>query len=634
MEARHLRSKLARVAVFALYAVLLPLPLVTANYYLVRAGGSIGIFLMLALGLSITAGHAGMLDLGYVGYYAIGAYVYALLASPHTGLHVAFIPAALAAMAASCVAALAVTLPSLRLHGDYLAMVTLGFGQIVRILLNNLDRPINITNGPNGIVAIDPPRVLGLTLFSLESSYVLIWVLAGLVAVTVGLLARSRTGRALNALREDATAASCMGVNVRRYRVIAALIAAAIAGLAGATFASWQGAVFPQNFTMSETISLYCMMILGGTRSIPGIMLGVLLLHALPEVLREFSVYRMLIYGFVLVLLAIFRPQGLFPQGEPLISPRALAAAGKERNRREAEEAPAVAGVAVPAAACRAAAPAAAPAPASTPALELSGLTCSFGGVVAASDVSLTVGRGEILGIIGPNGAGKTTLFNLITGLVPPDSGEVKLWGKPVVGLPPHAIAELGVARTFQNIRLYDTQSVLENVLAGCHMHRGDLVARARHALRTICPELAARENEPVRNLSYPDKRRVEMARALATGASLLLLDEPAAGMNPDEVASLARDIRRLRSQGHTVVVIEHHMDLIASACDRAVVLDHGEVIATGTPAEVAANPEVISAYLGKGAPSSPAPLPSFTLKTAPSGQASPASATSPASQT
>ena len=217
---------------------------------------------------------------------------------------------------------------------------------------------------------------------------------------------------------------------MRRYRVIAALIAAAIAGLAGATFASWQGAVFPQNFTMSETISLYCMMILGGTRSIPGIMLGVLLLHALPEVLREFSVYRMLIYGFVLVLLAIFRPQGLFPQGEPLISPRALAAAGKERNRREAEEAPAVAGVAVPAAACRAAAPAAAPAPASTPALELSGLTCSFGGVVAASDVSLTVGRGEILGIIGPNGAGKTTLFNLITGLVPPDSGEVEAVGQ------------------------------------------------------------------------------------------------------------------------------------------------------------------------------------------------------------
>ena len=373
---------------------------------------------MLALGLSITAGHAGMLDLGYVGYYAIGVRMRAACVAtyrPSRGVH----PAALAAMAASCVAALAVTLPSLRLHGDYLAMVTLGFGQIVRILLNNLDRPINITNGPNGMVAIDPPRVLGLTLFSLESSCVLIWVLAGLVAVTVGLLARSRTGRALNALREDATAASCMGVNVRRYRVIAALIAAAIAGLAGATFASWQGAVFPQNFTMSETISLYCMMILGGTRSIPGIMLGVLLLHALPEVLRVFSVYRMLIYGFVLVLLAIFRPQGLFPQGEPLISPRALAAAGKERNRREAEEAPAVAGVAVPAAACRAAAPAAAPAPASTPALELSGLTCSFGGVVAASDVSLTVGAVD-LGIIGPNGAGKTTLFNLITGLVRP----------------------------------------------------------------------------------------------------------------------------------------------------------------------------------------------------------------------
>ena len=158
-----------------------------------------GVFLMLALGLSVTAGHAGMLDLGYAGYYAIGAYVYAWLASYHFGLHTAFIPAALAAMAAACIAALAVTLPTLRLHGDYLAMVTLGFGQIVRILLNNLDRPFNLTNGPNGIVRIDPPRILGTALFSMESSYVLVWVLAAAVAVVVGTLARSRTGRALNA---------------------------------------------------------------------------------------------------------------------------------------------------------------------------------------------------------------------------------------------------------------------------------------------------------------------------------------------------------------------------------------------------------------------------------------------------
>ena len=619
-------TSLPRVLVFAAYAVLLPLPLILRDYYLIRAGGSVGIYLILAAGLSIVAGQAGLLDLGYAGFYGIGAYVYALLASPKFGLHSAFVPAAAASALAAALAGLAVSLPTLRLHGDYLAMVTLGFGQIVRILLNNMDRPINITNGPNGIVAIDPPRILGFTFSSLESSYILIWVFALIILAGIARIVGSKTGRAWNALREDETAAACMGVNVRRYRVSAFVTAAAIAGFAGALFASWQGAVFPQNFTMSETIALYCMAILGGIRSIPGIMLGVLILQVLPEVLRAYSIYRMLIYGFALVLLAVFRPQGLIGQGERLvgIGRRPLpdsrtstqswtrSSAGRIRARIDIQ-ADTDAGIEVEAAPVLAAAPG----PTRTPVLEASGLSCNFGGLAAASNVSFKACAGEILGLIGPNGAGKTTLFNLITGLVKPSAGEVRIQGQAATGLDPHRVASLGVARTFQHIRLFETQSVLENVLAGCHLQgrsnvlgalarstahanqEAQAVARAREALALVDTSLLTREASLVRHLSYPDRRRVEVARAIATGAKLLLLDEPAAGMTPEEITAMVGDIVALRDQGYTIVVIEHHMDLIAAACDRVIAIDHGEVIAAGAPPEVAANPEVIRAYLG-----------------------------------
>jgi ABC-type branched-subunit amino acid transport system ATPase component/ABC-type branched-subunit amino acid transport system permease subunit len=616
LRARRLAG-LPRVLVFAAYAMLLPLPLLLKNYYLIRAGGSVGVYLILAAGLSIVAGQAGLLDLGYAGFYGIGAYVYALLASPKFGMHSAFIPAAAASASAAALAGLAVSLPTLRLHGDYLAMVTLGFGQIVRILLNNMDRPINITNGPNGIVAIDPPRILGFTFSSLESSYILIWVFALIILAGIARIVGSKTGRAWNALREDETAAACMGVNVRRYRVSAFVTAAAIAGFAGALFASWQGAVFPQNFTMSETIALYCMAILGGIRSIPGIMLGVLILQVLPEVLRAYSIYRMLIYGFALVLLAVFRPQGLIAQGERLvgIGRRSITDPpdSTDEAEAEAERQPEPATVAVPV---------------RTPVLEASGLSCNFGGLAAVSNVSFAAYTGEILGIIGPNGAGKTTLFNLITGLVKPSAGEVRVQGQTATGLDPHQVASSGVARTFQHIRLFETQSVLENVLAGCHLQgssnvlgalarsaahanrEAQAVAQARKALALVDTSLLTREASLVRHLSYPDRRRVEVARAIATGARLLLLDEPAAGMTPEEITAMVDDIVALRNQGYTIVVIEHHMDLIAAACDRVIALDHGEVIATGAPQEVAAHPEVIRAYLGSAKKTSKPPSP------------------------
>ena len=599
---------------YAGYGVLAFLPLITENFYHMRLGGSVALYLILALGLNIVAGEAGLLDLGYAAFYGIGAYTYALLASPQFGVHLPFLPAAACGICVSALAALLVSIPTLHLKGDYLAMVTLGFGQIIRILLNNLDRPINITNGPNGIVAIDTPRIFGVSFDSLQTSYVFIWIVAVAVVVIVSRVVRSSMGRAWSAIREDPVAASCMGVDIARYRVAAFVWGAALAGLAGALFASWQRAIFPQNFTMQETITVYCMVVLGGLRSVPGIMLGVLVLIIIPEMLRAYSVYRMLIYGVALVFLAIYRPQGLIPQ-----SVTTAATSIGSMLRRSG-----VRGFAFPSGSYAEdgvdmdnESAATAPAPRTVPALKINDVTCYFDGLQALSNISFSVKSGEVVGIIGPNGAGKTTLFNLLTGVVNPTSGRITVFGDDITGMPPHKIAELGVVRTFQNIRLFENQSVLENVLVGCHLRlKGDVcnavlgtkkyrkhhaveAERARAALEFFGKDLASRESEPAKDLSYPERRRVELARGLALAPKILLLDEPTAGMTPEEAEEVVHGICILKEHGYTILVIEHRMDVIAGACDRVIVLDHGEKIAEGTPREVVANPDVIHAYLG-----------------------------------
>src|SRR4051794_6616607 len=307
-----------RIALPVAVAAALALPTVVPNPYVMGVITRICLYALLALGLNVVVGFAGLLDLGYVAFFGIGSYVYAFLASPHFGLHWPFLPVLGISVLVTAVFGILIGAPTLRLRGDYLAIVTLGFGEITYILLINLDRPIDITGGPSGIVSIDPPSFLGITLRDNWQYYHLILALLGAAVVLARRLRDSRIGWAWQAIREDELAAQAMGINTTAAKLQAFAIGAAFAGAGGALLASWQRSVFPDNFLFTESVNILAMVILGGVGSIPGVILGAALIVALPEIFRDFALYRLLAFGLLLMVLMIFRPEGLLSfKGRP-----------------------------------------------------------------------------------------------------------------------------------------------------------------------------------------------------------------------------------------------------------------------------------------------------------------------------
>jgi branched-chain amino acid transport system permease protein len=293
----------------ALTLAVAALPPLVGNYW-TQILGDIGIYVMLGIGLNVVVGFAGLLDLGYVAFYAIGAYGYALLASPQFGIHIPFwfmLPLCVAFAAAG---GALLGIPVLRMRGDYLAIVTLGFGEIIRIVLNNLDP---VTNGPRGLLRIDPPSLGDFVVNNPARWYYMI--LAGIILsiFIADRLNNSRIGRAWIAMREDQDAAAIMGINILKYKLLAFTIGASFAGIGGAIFAARQGSIFPENFSLQVSINVLCLIIIGGMGSIPGVVLGAVVLIGLPEVLREVQQYRMLVFGGLLVAMMIFRPTGFIP---------------------------------------------------------------------------------------------------------------------------------------------------------------------------------------------------------------------------------------------------------------------------------------------------------------------------------
>ncbi len=595
--------------------VLVLLPPLLGNNYWIRIAGNAGLWIMLALGLNVVAGFAGLLDLGYIAFFAIGSYTYGLLASSHWGIHLPFWAAAPVCVVVSSIFGWLLGATSIRLKGDYLAIVTLAFAQILRLLLLNLDRPLNITGGPNGLVDLDFANMFGFTFRTVTQYYYLIFFMVLVTVLASFRIKRSRLGRGWEAIREDELAADACGVNTVYLKLLAFGLGAGVAGGVGAVFASWQGGVFPNNFAFPQLVTVYAMLILGGTGDILGVVLAAAVLAVLPEALREYGDYRMIFYGVLLVVMMAFRPQGIigdFRFGRRkvrLVEDQArdtLKSADQLFYDQGADEA-------------------------QDPQrkfrfdpdkilLRLQGLSMDFGGLRAVNSLDLVVREGEIVSIIGPNGAGKTTVFNIISGIYPPSEGRVVFEGRDITGLKPNRIVRHGVARTFQSLRLFANMSVLENAMVAQHCRTksglGSILLRGKGFLEEEARIRKVAENnlwlfgarltgfredmKPV-NLSYANRRRLEIARAMSTQCRLLLLDEPSAGMNPKETVEITEFIKLLRDRfGFTILVIEHKLGLVKTISDRVVVLDYGTKIAEGGYDKVANDRQVVEAYLGR----------------------------------